>query len=77
MIKAGRAVHCAVKLRLASDGLPASARGNFIDKAGIQIGIDRHLLSRERVQREARGDFRGAHGTVTNHQKLDCDEGEK
>jgi hypothetical protein len=46
LIETGRTVHCAVKLRLASHCLTPFARRNFVDEAGIQIGINCHLLSR-------------------------------
>ncbi len=77
LIEAGRSIHCAVELRLASHCLAPFSRRDFIDKAGIQIGIDGHLLSRQCIQSETGRDFRRAHGAVTDHQELDGDQREK
>ena len=49
-----RAVHRAVEVGLLRD-LVAPRDGLLLrDEAGVQVGVDRHLLAGHRVQREAR-----------------------
>ena len=48
-----------------------------IDEAGVQIGIDRHLLAGHGIEGEARRDFRGAHRAVADDQILNGDERDK
>ena len=54
---------------------PAALRGVFlIDQAGIEIGIDRHLLAGHAVQREPRGDFGDAARALGDDDKIDDDQ---
>ena len=50
-------VHRAVELRFLRHCGTARARLIFADQAGIEVGIDRHLLARHRIQGEARAHF--------------------
>jgi hypothetical protein len=65
------AVHRAVKIRLSlHDG--AFAAGRFgVEHAGVDLGIDRHLLAGHRVEREARRNFRDALRTRSDNDELD------
>ena len=47
----------------------------LVDEAGVQVGVDGHLLAGHRVQREARGHLSGAHRAVADDQELDGDQG--
>ena len=67
LVEARRAVHGAVELGLAGDGLAAFARLLLVDQAGVHVGVDGHLLAGQRVEGEAGGDLGGAHGSVRNH----------
>ena len=68
------AVHRAVEVGLARD-LGAAVRACVLgDLAGVQVGVDRHLLARHRVEGEARGDLGDAAGAVRDHDELDHDE---
>ena len=46
-----------VEFRYAGDGFATFAGGQLADHAGIQVGIDGHLLARQRVQGKAGRDF--------------------
>jgi hypothetical protein len=50
---------------------PALARLVLADQAGVEVGVDRHLLARHRVQGEARGDFGDAAGALGDHDEVD------
>ena len=43
-------------------------------RAGVQVGVDRQLLTGHRVQGEARGDFGDASGAVGDDDELDDDQ---
>ena len=47
---------------------------DLVDGAGLQVGVDGHLLARHRVQGEARGDFGDAAGAVGDDHELDDDQ---
>ena len=51
------AVHRAEEGGLVLQGLPASARRVLVDQADREVGVDRHLLPRHRVEREAGRDL--------------------
>src|SRR5690606_406371 len=53
----GGTVHGAVEVGLLGDGLAAFAGFGFGDVAGVEIGVDRHLLAGHGIQGEAGGDF--------------------
>ena len=48
-----------------------------VDQAGIQIGIDGHLLARHGIESEARRHFSRAHRAVADHQILNRDQCQK
>ena len=77
LIEAGRAVHGAVEFRFVRNLLAAGAGLHFVDQAGVQVGVDRHLLAGHGIQGEARRDFRGAHRAVADHDVLDRDQGQE
>ena len=54
------AVHRAVEVGFGAHLGAARARLILVDEAGVQIGVDRHLLAGHGVQGEARADFRDA-----------------
>ena len=57
-----RAVHRAVELALALEQAPPPPRLVAVDRAGAELGVDRHLLAGHRVEREARADLGDALG---------------
>jgi hypothetical protein len=64
------AVHRAEEGAFVLERLAAGARREFIDQAGRQIGIDRHLLARHGVQVEARRDLGDAAGALGDHDEV-------
>ncbi len=48
-----------------------------IDKAGVEVGVDRHLLAGHGVEGETRRDFSGADGAVADDEILDGHQGEE
>ncbi len=70
----GGAVHGAVEVGLARDVRASLARLLVGDQAGVEIGVDRHLLAGHRVEREARADLGDAPGAVGDDDELDHDE---
>ncbi len=77
LVEARRPVHGAVELRFARDGLAPPPRLGLVDQSRIQVRVDRHLLAGKRVESEPRRHFRGAHGAVRNHQKLNRNQGQE
>ncbi len=68
------AVHGAEEIGFMRD-LPATLRGVFlVYQAGIEIGIDRHLLAGHAVQREPGGDFGDAARALGDDDKIDDDQ---
>ena len=72
-----RTVHRAVEVGLFGDLLAAALRFVLVDDAGVEVGVDRHLLAGHRVEGEARGHLGDASGTVRDHDELDHDEDEE
>ena len=68
------AVHRAVEVGLLGDLGAALARLFVGDLAGVQVGVDRHLLAGHGVQGEARADLGHAPGAVRDHDELDHDQ---
>ena len=68
------AVHRAVEVGLAGDLRAPCARLIVGDQAGVQVGVDRHLLAGHRVEREARADLGDASGAVGDDDELDHDQ---
>ena len=69
------AVHGAVEFGFAWPvAFAALARFGFVDQAGVQVGIDGHLLAGQGVQGEARGDFGDAHRAMVDDHVLNGDQ---
>ena len=67
-------VHGAVEVRLAGDLLAPVPRLLVGDQAGVQVGVDRHLLTGHRVEGEPGGDLGDAAGAVGHDHELDHDQ---
>ena len=65
------AVHRAVEIGLGGDFLAAGLGFIGLDQAGREIGVDRHLLAGQGIQREAGGDFRDAARALGDHHQVD------
>ena len=70
-----RTVHRAVEVGLGGDLGAAAAGLVLVDQAGVQVGVDRHLLAGHRVEGEAGADLGDAAGTVGDDDELDDDAG--
>ena len=70
----GRAVHGAVKIGFFLRPQAALAGFGFIDQAGIQIGVDGHLLARHGVEGEARRHFGDARRAFGDNHEVDDDQ---
>jgi hypothetical protein len=68
------AVHRAVEVGLLGDLRAALARLLVGDLAGVEVGVDRHLLAGHGVEREARAHLGHAAGAVGDHHELDDDQ---
>ena len=67
----GGTVHRAIEAAFGLDLGPPFAGLNLGDHPGRQIGVDRHLLARHRVQAEARGNFGDAARTLGDDDEVD------
>ncbi len=67
----GGAVHRAIEVGFGRDVLAPRGRLLLVDQAGVEVGVDRHLLARQRVEREARRDFRDALGALGHDDEVD------
>ena len=72
-----RTVHRAVEVGLVGDLLAAALGLGLVDQAGVEVGVDRHLLAGHRVEGEAGRDLGDAAGTVRDHDELDHDQDEE
>ena len=71
----GRAVHRAVEVGLVLRSSARRSRASRVgDQAGVQVGVDRHLLAGHRVEGEARADLGDTAGAVRDHDELDDHE---
>ncbi len=70
-------VHRAVEVRLGGDLLASPARLVLVDQAGVEVGVDGHLLAGHRVEGEARAHLGDPAGTVGDHDELDDDQDEE
>jgi hypothetical protein len=75
--EADGAVHRAVELGFLADVVTPPLRFLLVDRAGVEIGVDRHLLARHRVEGEPRRHFRDAHRAVVDDHVLDGDQHEE
>ena len=48
-----------------------------VDKPGVQVRVDRHLLARHRIESETRRHFGGAYCAVTHHKVLNGNESDE
>ncbi len=71
------AVHRAVEFGFLRHFGTALARFRLGDHAGVQVGVDRHLLARHRVQREARADFGDPARTLGDDGEVDDGENDE
>ncbi len=69
-----RAVHRAVEVGFLLNERALAPRPERIEDAGVNVGIDRHLLTGHRVERKTRGDLGDALRTGRNDDELDDDE---
>ncbi len=67
-------VHRPVEVCLLGDARAARACLVFGNQAGIQVGIDRHLLAGHRVQGKPRGHFGDPARTLRDHHEVDHDQ---
>jgi len=67
----GGAVHGAEERGLILELLAPPARLLFVDQAGREVGVDRHLLARHGVEVEARRDFGDAPRAFGDHHEID------
>jgi hypothetical protein len=72
-----RAVHRAVEIGFGADLDAARLRLFGGEQPGVQIGVDRHLLARQRVEREARGDFGYAARALGDDDQVDDHQHDK
>ena len=70
----GGAVHGAEEVGFRFDGLAARLGFLFVDQAGGQIGVDRHLLAGHGIQAEACRHFGDAARTLGDDHEIDDDE---
>ena len=66
-----RTVHRTVEVRLLRDLLAAAARLLVVDRAGVELGVDRHLLAGHRIEREARRHLGDPAGTLGHDDEVD------
>ena len=67
-------VHRAVEVGLGGDVRAAPAGLVLVDEAGVQVGVDRHLLAGHGVEGEPGADLGDPAGTVGDDHELDDDE---
>ena len=72
-----RTVHGAEEFRLGREVFPPGASFVLVDQPGIEIGVDRHLLTRQGVQRETRRHFRDAHRAMVDDDVLNRDQNQE
>ena len=67
-------VHRPVEVGLLRDLLAAALGLGLVDDAGVQVGVDRHLLAGHGVQGEPGGDFADARGALGDHDELNHED---
>ena len=68
------AVHGAEEIRLVRHLLAPAHRLFLVDEAGVEIGVDRHLLAGHAVEHEARGDLGDAARALGDDDEVDDDQ---
>ena len=66
----GGAVHGAEEIAFLVEFAAAPARDFFVDGAGVQVGVDRHLLAGDAVKGEACCDLRDAGGALGDDDEI-------
>ena len=66
-----RAVHGAIEIGFSGHVLAAQLGFFLVDQAGVQVGVDGHLLARQGIEGKARGHFRDALGTLGDDGEVD------
>ncbi len=69
-----RTVHRPVEVSLFGDLLSSSPRFLLVDEPGVEIGVDRHLFSRHRIEGEAGTHFADALGPFGDDDEVDRHE---
>ncbi len=64
-------VHGAVEVGLLRHLGTALAGAFLVDQAGVQVGVDGHLLAGHRIEHEARAHFGDTAGTLGDHHEVD------
>src|SRR5690348_9611929 len=72
-----RAIHRAEELRFARERASTAARLGAVDRAGSELGVDRHLLAGHRVEDEARRDLGHALRAFGDDDELDERQNQK
>ena len=70
-------VHRTVKISFFLDLKSSGRGGEFIDDAGVEFGVDRHLFARHGVQGETRGDLRDTASALGDDDEIDNDENDE
>ena len=67
----GRTVHRTVEIGFAAHFLPAATGLGLVDLAGVEIGIDGHLLAGHGIQRKAGRHLSNTAGPLGHHHEVD------
>ena len=70
-------VHRAVKVRLLLHLQAAFRGGGLVDEARVEFRINAHLLAGQRIEREARRDFRDAARALRDDHEIDHDQNQE
>ena len=70
----GRAVHRTEEGAFLLQFATTHLRFLVVDVTGREIGVDRHLFAGNRIEREARADFRDTRGALGDDEKVDRDQ---
>ena len=67
-------VHRAIEVGFFLDFESAGCGGEFVNDAGVELGVDGHLFTRHRVQGESRGDLGNTARALGDDDEIDDDE---
>ena len=70
-------VHRAIEVGFFLDLESAGGGGEFVDDAGVEFGVDRHLFTRHGVQGESRRDLGDTASALGDDDKIDDDENDE
>ncbi len=65
------------RIGLLLDRLPPPPGGLLVDRAGVEVGVDAHLLAWHRIERKSCADLGDAFGALGNHDELDERQNQK